>query len=109
MSPLTLVQAIAEFRRAGLPVDPDHYDSLCPVCRRMLKIADDQGNLIYQCSEGCDSARIADALHSLAQRNPDAPLEAPVRSCWEPVDLLPLLTGEHVEERAEILRRTDGT
>ena len=27
MSRLTLVQAIAEFRRAGLPVD-EHYDSL---------------------------------------------------------------------------------
>ena len=108
MSPYTLGQALAEFRRAGLPVDQNH-DSLCPVCRRMFSIANDEGDVVLECSEGCSRQDIANALHSLIQRTPDAPAEPPAAtSCWEPVDLLPILTGEHVDEEAEILRRADG-
>ena len=105
---LTLVQAIAEFRRAGLAVDEDNHSSLCPVCRRMFSIANDDGDVILECSEGCERDAIADALHSLANGNRDDPVEPPAVSCWEPVDLLPILNGEHVEEHAEILHRADG-
>lgn len=109
MSPMTLVQTIAEFRRAGLPVD-EHYDSLCPVCRRMFSIATEDGEIALECSEGCARDDIAHALHSLALHNPDpvAPADELALSCWEPVDLLPILSGEHVQEQAEILHRSDG-
>ncbi len=107
MSPLTLVQAIAEFRRAGLPVDQDN-DSLCPVCRRMFSIADHNGDVILECSEGCSRDEIADALYSLANGNPDAPPGDIATSSWDPVDLGPILSGNHPEERPNILHRTDG-
>ena len=52
------------------------------------------------------SRRAALAQSSAPPTRPPEPLAA--TSCWEPVDLLPILTGEHVDEEAEILRRADG-
>src|SRR5215207_3439949 len=103
----TLPEVVAEFRRAGMAVD-EHNDALCPVCRHLVEISDGGAGVELTCTNGCTQEAIGHALHFLSERpRSDSGITMEVSS-WEPVDLLPFLTGEHIDEQTEILHRADG-
>jgi hypothetical protein len=110
--PLTQQQAATEARKAGclcVEVEGGGLEATCPCCGEggvMKWHADDP---VWPCPNGCEPTCIANELFFRSQRNPTAdPGEAEPLSGWRPVDLAPILSAEHPEERPEILTRTDG-
>jgi hypothetical protein len=117
---MTLDEIKAELDRAGMVAGtlngagPPGWSTLCPLCPGEIHWR--EGDRAWTCQrDGCDPSRIADEIHMRASRTAwntstptgDEPPE-PQASCWEPVDLEPILAGEQPEERPDILRRSDG-